>query len=54
MRVRVSLLRRKSKAESPEAPEVNVQEKAVPPVAVLAARAVPAVGVSANIAFKPA
>ena len=44
MRVRVSPSRRKSKAVSPEAPEVNVQLKVDPPPVVLAAMAVPAVG----------
>ena len=43
MRVRVSPLRRKSKAESPEAPEVKVQLKDVPP-GELAAMAEPAAG----------
>ena len=43
MRVRVSPSRRKSKAVSPDAPELNAQLKVVPAVE-LAAMAVPAVG----------
>ena len=51
MRVRVSPLRRKSKAESPEAPEVKVQLKDVPP-GELAAMAEPAAGERLNMLSK--
>ena len=55
MRVRVSPLRRKSKASSTEDPDVKVQLKVVPPPVLLAAMAEPAAGLlRANMALRAA